>query len=157
VESYSKYYGVSFEETLYRFHIQDIAGELDAKLSENEANTFAGLWIEHTPKFKIVILFTQGGGENIDAYLTEELASLINVRPAKMSLIELQNAQKEAVASLWNIKILAGSEINVYENTIKVFIEEADKTRLDIALRHKSLIIPDYIKIITVTKLGGTV
>ncbi|MBI5839475.1 MAG: hypothetical protein HZB19_05180 [Chloroflexi bacterium] len=155
-ETYAKLNGVSVEEALRRFHIQDIAGDLDAELSVKEAETFAGLWIEHTPKFKVVVLFTQDGEKSIGSYLTEELVAIVDVQPAKISLVELQYAQKETLSSLWNMEIPVESEINVYENNIKIFVTQADRMRLDDALQDKLLTIPDYIKIITVPELGKT-
>ncbi|NJC98085.1 MAG: hypothetical protein FIB03_17415 [Anaerolineae bacterium] len=134
-EIYAKNQGVSVEEALYRFHVQDVAGELDAKLSENEAETFAGLWIEHTPEFKIVVLFTQDGEKTIESYLTEELNDIAEVRSARLSLEKLQDVQKDTVASIWDLKIPVQSEINVYENNVKIFVTEADKVDLDSAVQ----------------------
>lgn len=155
-EIYAKNQGVSVEEALYRFHMQDVAGELDAKLTESEAETFAGLWIEHPPAFKIVVLFTQDGEKTIGSYLTEELINAVEVRSAEMSLVELENAQKEFVSSIWDMKIPVESEINVYENNVKIFVAEADRTHLDDIVQAGLLTIPDYIKLITVSNLGGT-
>lgn len=155
-EIYAKNQGVSVEEALYRFHIQDVAVELEAKLRENEFQTFAGLWLEHVPEFKVVVLFTQDGEESITPYLTEELADIVSVQSANTSLAELQEIQKEAVASLRDLEIPVESEINVYENNVKIFIAEADKLRLDDALQVKLLVFPDQIKVITVPELGRT-
>lgn len=41
---------------------QDLVGNLGAVLAANEPETFAGLWIEHKPQFKGVVLFTRDGG-----------------------------------------------------------------------------------------------
>ncbi|MFA5761870.1 MAG: hypothetical protein WC877_08970, partial [Dehalococcoidales bacterium] len=53
-ELYAKLNEVSVDEALIRLDLQNAAGELDAILTEKEADTFAGLWIEHTPDFKVV-------------------------------------------------------------------------------------------------------
>ncbi len=153
-EIYAKNNGVSLEESIYRFHIQDIAGELDAKLSENEAETFAGLWVEHFPEFKVVVLFTENGEKIIEPYLTKELIDIIYIQPAKIPLIELQNTQQGILSSLWDIGISVESEINIYENNINLFVAEMDRVRLDNVLHDKLLIIPEYVKIAIISNLG---
>ncbi|HDY73565.1 MAG TPA: hypothetical protein ENH51_00425, partial [Euryarchaeota archaeon] len=46
-QGYASNNNVSTEEALRQFQLQDIAGKLDAELSMNETETFAGLWLEH--------------------------------------------------------------------------------------------------------------
>lgn len=60
-QGYASNTGVSTEEALRRFQLQDIAGKLGAELGKNETETLAGLWIEHTPEFRIVVRFTRDG------------------------------------------------------------------------------------------------
>ena len=55
-EGYAAHHGVSLEEAQNRFTLQRLAGELNAVLSDREGRTFAGLWIEHTPQFRVVLL-----------------------------------------------------------------------------------------------------
>lgn len=154
-EIYAKNMGVSVEEALYRFHIQDIAGELDAELSAKEPDNFAGLWLEHTPEFKVVILSTKYPERDFRSYLTEELAPIVEVRHAKISLANLQNSQETALASLWAADIPVESEINVYENNVYIFVSQKDKGRFDGVL-HKILLSDiDYIKTITVPKIDN--
>ena len=57
-EMYAKRHGVTIDEARHRLKLQDVAGELDAELSIKEAETFAGLWIEHTPTFRVIVQFT---------------------------------------------------------------------------------------------------
>ncbi|MBI5840472.1 MAG: hypothetical protein HZB19_10245 [Chloroflexi bacterium] len=73
VETYAKFHGVSVEEALRRFHIQDIARALQADVSANEAETFAGLWVEHSPEFRIVVLFAGDINQKIKPYITKKL------------------------------------------------------------------------------------
>ena len=47
--------GISVDEALRRLQYQDGIGDLQAALMANEHDTFAGLWIEHQPEYRIVI------------------------------------------------------------------------------------------------------
>jgi hypothetical protein len=147
-EIYAKDQGISNEEAAWRFHLQEVAGHLDAKLSKNEAETFAGLWVEHSPKFQIVVLFTQGPEQTIKPHITDEIAAVLDVRTAKVSLAELENAQQQLLSSVTDLGIRVETEINVYENNIQLAVVQADKTKFDLAVQNGLLILPDYIKVI---------
>lgn len=127
-EDYARLHGVTVEEALRRFELQDIAGKLSEDLITKEADTLAGYWIEHTPEFKLVILFTCDAEETIKPYLKKykELADIIEVGTAKLSLVELQNTQNEISSSIENLGIPVASDINVYENRVKVYRDRPD-------------------------------
>jgi len=149
---YAEHHGVTVDEAIRRFKLQDDAGALDAELSSKEADTFAGLWIEHTPEFKIVVQFTHDGKETIRPYIKESMADIIEVRTAKVSLVDLENAQEGVVSSLKSLDIPADSEIDVRENRVKVYV--TDRSQIDNALRDGELSLPDTVDIITVKALA---
>lgn len=65
---YAAHLGISTEEAMRRFKLQDAAGALEADLREKEAATFAGLWLEHTPEFRVIVKFA--GNTQKDITLT---------------------------------------------------------------------------------------
>jgi hypothetical protein len=148
-EIYAEQYGVTTDEALKRLRLQDIAGELSEELILKEAGTLAGYWIKHIPKFKLVILFTRDAEETIRPYLQkyEELADMIEVGTAELSLVELQNTQNEVSSSLEDLGILVASDINVYENRVKIYV--VDRSQIDEAVLEGKLILPDCVDIIT--------
>ena len=144
---------ISTEEALRRVQLQDIARELDAELSVSEPETFAGLWVEHNPKFKIVVQFTRNGGETIKPYLKlhTELANIVEVRTAKMlSLADLQKAQANASDSARALDIPVGSGINVYNNNVELYVTKTDRSRFDDAVQRGDIQLPDVVRVITV-------
>ena len=153
-EIYAKQHGVTVDEAFRRFRLQDVAGGLDAELSSKEADTFAGLWVEHTPKFKVVVLFTRNTEEKIKPYRQKyvELANIVEVRKAEMSLVELQNTQNEISSSAWNLGIPVASDINVYENRVEIAV--IDRVQFDNAVLAGKLVLPWYVDVITVESLG---
>lgn len=153
-EIYAKNMGVSLDEALRRFHLQEVAGELDAKLSVNEPETFAGLWVEHSPEFRIIAQFTQDADQKIKLYVTEEIVDVLSAQTAEVSLVELQNAQKELISSLGDLEIPTETEINIYDNKIKLFIAETDRMHFDDVLQSGILKLTDYTDVVIVPELG---
>lgn len=153
-EIYAQNFGISLEEALRQFRLQDAAGELQVKLRENEADTFAGLWIEHDPEFKIVVLFTKDAKRKIKPYLTDELADVVEARDVKTSLAMLEKTQQQIISSLRGLEIQAVSETDVYQNNITIYINPFDRIKLDSALRDERIEIPNNVSIVTVWKLG---
>jgi hypothetical protein len=153
-ELYAEQFGVTVDEARRRFELQDIVGKLDEEVTTKEAETFAGLWIEHTPEFKVVVLFTRDPEETIKPYLQSypELAEIIEVRTAQMSLVELQAVQCAFTDSLIDLGIPTDSEVNVYENRVKVYV--ADLSQFDLAVSEGGLVIPDCVDVITVESLA---
>ena len=77
-EGYAAHHGVSLEEAKNRFTLQRLAGELNAVLSDREGRTFAGLWIEHTPQFRVVVQFTRDAQETIARHIqNDDLAEVL--------------------------------------------------------------------------------
>lgn len=97
--AYAEDQGISLEEASRRLNLQDEIGELGAALEANEADTFAGLWIEHEPEYRVVVAFVGDAGEEvIRPYLETypQLADIIELRTAQYTLAELLAAQQEA-------------------------------------------------------------
>ncbi|CAG0993145.1 MAG: hypothetical protein MPEBLZ_02963 [Candidatus Methanoperedens nitroreducens] len=153
---YASNNNVSTEEALRRFQLQDIAGKLDGELSKNETGTFAGLWVEHTPEFKVVVQFTRDSEEIIRPYLKKypELTDIVEVRPANVSLANLQRDQADASSSVGALGIRVQSEIDVHENSVKLYVAKADKSRFDDALQKGEIRLPDTVRVITVDAMA---
>ena len=152
-EIYAKDNGVTVDEALRRFKLQDIAGKLSEDLITKEADTLAGYWIEHKPKFKLVVLFTRNAEEKIKPYRQKyaKLANIVEVRTAKISLVELGDIQEEVSSSAESMGIPVDSDINVYENRVKVYV--VDRVQFDNAVSEGKLILPGCVDVITVESL----
>ncbi|NQE06398.1 hypothetical protein C5S32_11065 [ANME-1 cluster archaeon GoMg1] len=150
---YASNMNVSVDEAILRFQLQDIAGDLDAELTTNETETFAGLWIEHTPEFRVVVQFTRDGEETMKPYLKKypEFADIVEVRnTAKVSLADLQRAQAMAISSARALDIPVESDINVFNNSVELYMTKSDRSRFDDALQRNEIQLPDKVRVITV-------
>ncbi|MDP2731388.1 MAG: hypothetical protein Q8O55_13065 [Dehalococcoidales bacterium] len=127
---YAEAYGVTVEEGIRRLELQNSGGigELETELNNNEKETFAGLWLEHTPEFKVVITFTRNGGETIKKYVKEDspLADIIEVRNLEVTVEELQAAQKETMELLNSLGLFSDSSINIKENQVEVYVTDSE-------------------------------
>ncbi|MCJ7655264.1 MAG: S1 family peptidase [Dehalococcoidia bacterium] len=149
---YAKIHGVTVDEAIHRFKLQDVARGLETDLSNKEADTFAGLWIEHTPEFRIVVAFTYDGKEKIRPYIKENLVDVIEVRTAKISLTGLQNAQAAVLSSFRDLGVLADTAVDVREN--RVIVHVVDRNQIENYLQNGKLTLPDCIELVTVKELA---
>lgn len=129
-QAYADAFGISLEEANERLALQNSIGELGAVLEANEAESFAGLWIEHEPAYKVVVAFVGDESEEvIRPYLQTypALADVIEIRAAQYTLAELQAAQQAAfdiVAQLEPMSIAGG--VDVMENRVYLTVGNPD-------------------------------
>lgn len=151
---YANDMGVPLQEAIRRMNLQerfnDDLADLEAELRENEADTFAGLWIEHEPEYRFVVLFTEGGEQTIRPYIEgDPVAEFIEVRSgANATLDELEAAQARA----WNLARFLGVDaetlIDVTSNL--AYLRVIDRSVLDTALREVNLTLPDNVAVVEV-------
>ena len=154
IMAYAVDLGIDYDTANYQLQIQDIAGDLDAELMVKEGDTFAGLWIQHTPQFQIVAQFTQNGEETIHPYIENSaLADIVEVRTVDTSLIELVNIQAKALRDVGEVSIPVESGINVFQNHVELYITE--RFRFDIALQEDKIQLSDNVRVITVDELSA--
>ncbi|KCZ72900.1 hypothetical protein ANME2D_01336 [Candidatus Methanoperedens nitroreducens] len=149
---YASNNNVSTEEALCRFQLQNIPMP-EEELRTKEVETFAGLWIEHNPEFRVVVQFTRDGEKTIKPYLKQypEFADIVEVRnTAKVSLADLQRDQNNVTYSTNALGIRVQSDINVYNNNVELYITKADRSRFDDALQRREIRLPDTVRVITV-------
>jgi hypothetical protein len=142
---YAGRFGITPEEALQRFSISDAFSGLGAELETGEPETFAGLWIQHEPTFRIAIAFTRGGEETVEKYVSENLTAYVEVRTAKYSLAELESAQNEVITSLRNMGIPFCGGIDVINNHVD--LDVTDRTEIDNVIKEGRLTIPGCVEI----------
>lgn len=125
---YADDFGVSLEEANRRLQQQEALGTLAEMLRTNEADSFAGLWIEHEPAYKIVIAVVGDGDAVIRPYLTNlSFADDVEIRPAQHTLAELEAAQQEAFAIIDQLDSLSiGGGIDVKTNQVVLTVGNPD-------------------------------
>ena len=153
-EGYAAHHGVSLEEAQNRSTLQRLAGELNAVLSDREGRTFAGLWIEHTPQFRVVVQFTRDAQETIARHIQNvDLAEVLEVRTADVSLAELREAQSAAMEAIGSANIPIESGIDIKAGRVKVYVAERD--RLDDEIERGRVTLPDNVDLARIHRCGA--
>lgn len=156
-QHYADEMGVTLAEALARMNTQsgDVISALQNQLQANEADTFAGLWLQHEPDYRVVVAFTQNGEETIRKYVADdsELASMIEIRPAQYTYAQLEADQQEAFRILNALNLPAGGGIMVMDN--RVVIDITDKAAFEAALANADATLPGSVVVNTVYESVG--
>lgn len=119
---YAQDFGVSLQEGARRLQLQEAVGLLNARLTEEQAATFAGLSIEHTPEFHVVARFTRGGEATIRPYLSPALAAVVRVEPARFTLQQLERRLEAGYNRVRGAGIQAAGGVDVRANRAEVHV-----------------------------------
>jgi hypothetical protein len=125
--SYARAWSVSIDEAVRRLGLQGPAGALDAELAAAERGSFAGLWIDNGPVYRVVVAFADGGGiDRLAGRVGDpELASVLELRTAAYSLERLEAAQAAALHLVRQLGVPVESEIDVRANRVRIYVVDA--------------------------------
>lgn len=123
--SYARSQNVSVKEALRRLKLQPVIGQLNAALADAERDTFAGLWIEHSP-YRVVARFTDPAamGRAAETLAGTGLERLVELEPAHYSLAQLEAQQAEVHRMARQLGTKIESEINLQTNWVQVYARD---------------------------------
>jgi hypothetical protein len=152
--AYAAETGVNVEEAVRRLQLQREAGALEAALSESERATFAGLWIEHEPVYRVVVRFTDRASEERlrSRIAGTGLSGLVELRRAEVSLAELEERRGNARQLARQLRFPVDTDINVKENRAEIFSDRPQALGTAIAAARANL--PDRVEVIGVAELA---
>lgn len=154
-QAYATRYGTTLKEATRRLNLQDTVGDLEEQLVSNESDTFAGLWIQHEPEYKVVVNFTENGDSTISSYVNaSDLKDLVEVRAASNTLVALQQARTTAKTTGNSVNTKTESDINVFENKVELFV--LDKANFESRLTEEGIALPDVVQTIEVPRFSKT-
>lgn len=149
---YASLFNVDLDEAIRRLTLQATIGELASALPVKEIDTFCGLWLQHTPQFRLVIGFTQDGEKTIRPYLeSKSFADIVEIHTMNATLQELERAQEISHIILDTLNIPTDSLIRESENLVELRV--TDIAKLDFALVKSGMQLPPQVVIIQVDKL----
>lgn len=136
---YAQAHNVSLAEAARRLGQQPDIGQLNATLEVVEASTFAGLWIEHAPRYRVVARFTRDWDRTLARHISgTSLDPIVEGRPADHTLVELWEHIDLVSAALSGLSFSAS--VNVRENRVDVEVDSREE--LDSYLRAHGLQLP---------------
>ena len=146
--SYAQDQGIGLEEAMDRMQNQDGIGVLQEQLMTQESDTFAGLWIQHEPTYRLVVAFTRDGQKTLAPYIAgTSLAEIVEVRSAAITYKDLQALQTQVSRLLEPLDIPISSGINIQENLVELYV--TDLAALKAAMQAHDIQLPPYVNIIT--------
>jgi hypothetical protein len=126
--------GLPLDEATYRTRFEETIGELQALLMADLPDTYAGLWVEQQPEYRIVIALTQGDLETIRPYLASyEWAEYVEVRPVNYALEELQADQAIASQAANSVHVSATTAADIVNNHVELIVGNPDLFLTDLA------------------------
>lgn len=145
---YASDQGISLEEAVRRLQIIRAEPDLEAKLIANEGKTFAGLWVQHQPAFRIVVQFTRNGEQTIQPYIKNgPWAAIVEVRHVPHSFAKLRADQDRAVRTIRGLGLKVGADIDLVHSRVKVSVP--DRMQLEAALQRAGVQLPDTVTVDT--------
>jgi len=145
-------WGVSVEEAYERLRAEDPIGTLQAELAEREAETFAGLWIENEPSYRVVVAFTRDGEKTLEPYLKNRTIPGLEVRRARVSLAKLEMIQAQAMRELDKLDFEVHVFLFVQDNRVEVHV--SDRAWFESELRRVGAQLPEGVELVVVE--GGS-
>lgn len=152
VQHYARLYGLDEEVARDQMKLELEAGALDDTLTTTEAGTFAGLWIRHSPTFRVVVRFTEHRSGTIARHLTStSLAGVVEEASAVVSLAELESE----LARFRSVEptVPFNASINVTENRVDIYV--ASPAAFNDFLSRTNAAPPAHSAITYVPGLGG--
>ncbi len=145
-------WGLSVEEAYQRLRVKDPIGTLQVELAEWEADTFAGLWIEHEPQYRVIVAFTRNGEQILEPYLEDRSIPGLTVRQARFTYAELEAMQAQAMSELAKLDFDVVASISVTDNRVEVYV--SDRPWFESELERVGSRLPDAVELIVVE--GGS-
>ncbi len=140
--------GISTDEALRRLELQPAIAELNDTLTREQPDSFAGLWMEHQPAYRVVVAFARDGEATLAPYLAgSPLAPVVEVRSAGATLAELLAAQEQVEQLVDVLGVPFSSGINLPENRVEMFA--TDRPRFEQRLAAAGLSLPAHVVLVT--------
>lgn len=105
--------------------LQETVGKLGAELEANEAATYAGIFIQHEPEYRVVARFTRGGEETLGRYVEDgPLEGLVEAESASATLAKLRLSEFNATRLVRGLGIPNDSAVDVAGNRVELRVTD---------------------------------
>ena len=138
-------WGLSVEEAYQRLRVEDPIGTLQVELAEWEADTFAGLWIENEPQYRVVVAFTRDGEKTLKPYLENRSIPGLTIRKARFAYAELEAMQARAMRELDKLDFHVNVSISVQDNRVELYV--SDRAWFESELRRVGARLPEEVRV----------
>ncbi len=152
---YAQQFHVPIAEARQRLQWQVLAGELEEKISDAYPESFSGLWIEHAPSFRVVVLLTEPepARGKLELMVSQgPLSGKLEVRRAVYGLKTLREQKTQARLTMQRSGIEADIDIDVRAN--RVVLYTLNSSRAESALQGIRRQLPEGLSVVEVDELA---
>lgn len=145
-QAFAEMEGISLEEALKRLEFQDSIGDTQAAMMNDLSGTFGGLWVEHSPDYRVVIALTDGDEGSIRPYIDgKPWSSFVHVEPVKYSLVELLAGQQAASQAAAQVNTNVTNAVDVTGNRVELMVGNPELFLADLAAADVTL--PEMVEV----------
>ena len=128
---YAEMVGVSADEALRRLLLQESVGKLSESLETEIPGVFGGLYIEHRPIYRVVVLVVEGGAGLVEPYVSDDdLKEVVQVEKVRYTLADLTRDQQALIDRFEEPGVLI--DLNVKANRVDVQVERGREGKVDV-------------------------
>lgn len=121
-EAYAAYAGVNREEAEQRLARQQSIGEAQVVLAQRYGHVFGGLYVEHHPRYRLVVLLTDAAALTPVQVVLGDFGLEAEIRFVPYTLDELEAARAWAVAQAQALGLSVESGINIPNNKAELYV-----------------------------------
>jgi len=139
--------GILAEEAAAGASLDDLTASLNMMLETREASTFAGLWIEQQPYYRVFVAFTSHGQATLERYVAgTPLEGVVQLRTARFTYAELLAAGQEAGRLAQELGFPFSWASDVQGNRAELWV--TDLAQFDAALKAADRSLPDPVQVV---------
>ena len=139
--------GILAEEAKGGASLDDLTSSLNALLETREADTFAGLWIEQQPYYRVFVAFTGDGQDTIKRYIAgTPLDGVVEVREARFTYAELLAAGQEVGQLVQEMGFPFTWAGDVTGNRVELWV--TDRAQFEAALKDAHRTLPEPVEVV---------
>ena len=131
---YSRTYHVSTEEAQLRLSKEGYIAEIGRRIETSSPETFAGIYIEHQPVYRVVVRFVGDAKAQLEKYTQDPLFVPMS---APRSLEVMRAAQEDMVEQLRKNGIEYLSQIDLRNSEVVLFVRDPARVMREFALALK--------------------
>lgn len=134
-------YGISVAEAQRRNDLNPYIQDMQHRIKEGSRETFAGLYIEQEPEFRVVVMLVGDARAQLSNYTLDPLFVPVS---APRTLEQLESVHDELTDQLWKAGIDFMSGINLKKSEIDLYVKDPAAVAKRIAALRK---VAPYIRI----------
>ncbi len=124
IYSYSRAYGVTEREAAQRQTATMRAGQLERQLQALHPETFAGLYIEHVPDFRVVVKLTSTPIQTLRSFTTDSRYTAV-IAPQSMEMMHAVQDEGDAQLRSAGIEFMSG--IDIKRSMVTFHVKDVDR------------------------------